>query len=302
MQYQDLFTVIDSVNTALEIKYPDSSLSRNTLKSQIDSITDVVQSHHHDESGFLTSEIYIGLIIIIVGSVLLILGLIGSLAARYDLSSRAYEDRALDLRKMLGLAISRNLWMLIVQSFIIGFAMLFGFGMIIGLTFTISPVLGAFGILASFAIIIYTIVRILFSQIALVSEESGPFNAIVRSLDLTKNSFLRIFGIFLIATLLMIIASTILQLPFSYIFTPKTDWLITFFRGKPIDIPKTVDDIKSSIYGWEFISVISGLLTASFSTSFITTFYYDLRTRREGVLEYSSLPSIDSNSNQISQD
>lgn len=286
LQYPDLFIAIDSIQSSLKTKYPDST-SRLTLRSQIDSIAKIARANNPS----LISDMYPAFIILFVGIILFILGTIGSTAARYDLNSRAYEDRVFPMREIFRLSYKQNLWLLLVQYVIIGFAMLFGFGMLIGITFAISTALGAFALLASCIVIVYAVLRIIFSGIALVSEEASPFPAIKRSLDLTNGSFLRILGIVIVCGIIIAVMGIMLRIPFSIAFSGNMDWLINYIRGNSINIANMFRDIRSSMINWEIVTIISALLTASFGSAFITTFYYDLRTRKDGVLEYEEQSS-----------
>jgi len=183
------------------------------------------------------------------------------------------------------------MWLLIVQFVLVLFAMLTGFGLVIGITAVISPILGVFGILASFPILIYAAIRIMFSGIALVSEESGPFEAIKRSLELTMNSFWRIFGISLIVGILIYIIMILIRLPFSLVLSADTDWITDFIRGN-VNIPHFFAGIKNACGALILSGLLSSAITVSFFPAFLTTFYYDLRTRNDGALEYPAEAEI----------
>lgn len=285
-QYKGLFTAIDSAETSLRIQYPDSA-SRNAIVTKLDSIARAFKAQPDATiASTFFSHIGVGAIIFLVGIVLYILGSIGSSAAQYDLASRTFEERSLDFPPIISLSLRKNLWYLIAQYFIIAFAMLTGLGMVIGITFVISTVLGVLGVLLGFGIIFYAIFRILFSTVALVSEELGPLDSIKRSLELTKGSFWRVMGIVIICGLLISTVGTLLRLPFNFLLAPDLRWLLEFIRGGNFNIVKTFSSIRSAFYSFEALTLISALLTASLSPAYITTFYYDLRTRREGELEY----------------
>jgi hypothetical protein len=290
LQYHELYSAMDSLSNSLQMKYPDSA-SVKELRSKINTISRVAGATNSDFSDRIFSEMLIGLVILAIGLVLLILGLIGSNAARYDLASRAFEEREFPLKAILALVLKRNLWYLLVQYFMIGLAMLFGFGMIIGITYAISDALGAVAFVVSIFVIIYAVIRILFSGVTLVSEELGPFDAIKRSLAFTSGSFWRIFGTLFVGGIVVTVVSTIIRIPFSLIFSPNIDWLTAYIRGSGSNISELFGNIRSSIRSWELVYVIISLLTASFSPSLITTFYYDLRTRKDGVLAYDEQPT-----------
>src|SRR5439155_21901217 len=106
-----------------------------------------------------------------------------------------------------------------------------GFGIVLGIAFAISKVLGELGVFAAFCLILYSGIRLMFSGVALVSEELTPLEAITRSFELTKKMFWRIIGIAIVCGLLIIIASTVVRIPFSIFLTPNLNWLLDFIRG-----------------------------------------------------------------------
>src|SRR5205807_8026742 len=91
--YSDLFKVVDSVSTALKEEYPDTA-SRNALSNRIDSIAKEYKSDFKAKaSNVFFADMQTGFVLLILGFVLYMLGLFGSMAAQYDLASRAFEER-----------------------------------------------------------------------------------------------------------------------------------------------------------------------------------------------------------------
>jgi hypothetical protein len=286
LQNPGLFHVIDSIHTSLQTQYPDSA-SKAALSSRLDSISDIV-SGQNKLSGFdmVFSQIGVGLIILVAGGFIFILGYIGAIGAQYDLSSRVFEERSLGFGPIFRLSLSRSLWFLIVQYFIIAFSMLFGLGLVVSISFAISPILGAFGFLVSFIFFFYSAIRLIFSPVALVSEELGPLEAIKRSLELTKGSFWRICGLLILALIMYYTARVMISLPLTFALSSQFDWLVDFIRGNNQNMTVLFNGIRSDIRSLEISSIVVSLIVASFGPAFLTTFYYDLRTRNDGVLEY----------------
>ena len=280
-QYPKLFSAIDSLKYSLNAKYPDSS-ARSVLKSQIDSIAKIVGRSNPIRAGNFLS----GLIYLLIGLFIFILGGLANIAAGYDLSARAFEERPLEFTAIFALALKRTLWFTAAQYLMIWLAMIFGFSIVVAITFLISPILGGLGVVASFVAMLYGLLRTIFAPVALVSEELGPVEGIKRSLALTEGMFWRIFGIGLIGWIIATTLSTLLRLPFSLAFSPGTDWLIKYIRGNEVNVAKAFQEFRSMVYKWEVLILFSSLISVSFTPAFLTTFYYDLRTRIDGPLEY----------------
>ncbi len=284
LEFPEFFGVIDSVNTTLQIKYPDSS--RSLILSRLDSIANVVNNKNGSSAAdFLLADLSGSLILTVFGLLLLILGSIGSSAALYDLSCRAFEERPLLFKPIVKLSLTHSMWLILIQYAMIFLAMITGLGVLIGITSAIAPILGVLGFLASVFILVYAGVRILFSSVALVSEELGPFEAIKRSLELTVGIFWRVFGISIIAGIFIYIVSILIQTLLSVLISPDLKWFIEFLRGNT-NVSLLFAGLKSDLFHLELVFLLSSLLTVGFLPSFLTTFYYDLRTRNDGPLEY----------------
>ncbi len=112
---------------------------------------------------------------------------------------------------------------------------------------------------------------ILASQIA-VLERAGPARALARSWRLVRHSFWRVFGITLLAQLIVGIASAILQVPFSI---PAA--LITSHAGNPLHPP-----IVAVIIG-TVGTIVGRTVTGALLAGVLVLLYVDLRMRREGL-------------------
>jgi hypothetical protein len=284
LYYPDLFHIIDSVREAVKREYPDSAHSN--IETQLDSISHIVytQTGKSTVDSFI-SNIGVGFVILLSGFILFILGIVGGYSAFYDLCCRAYEERSFAFAPIFRMALSQSMWLILIQYILIFLAMVTGLGVVVGIIVVISPVLGLLGIIVALVFLIYMGMRILFCGVALVSEELGPFEAIKRSLDLTNGIFWRVFGIGLICGLIIYIADAIIQTPISFVISADLKWFIEFLRGNT-NIPLLFKGIKGDIFHLELVYVISTALTSAFFPAFLATFYYDLRTRREGELEY----------------
>jgi hypothetical protein len=293
--YPNLFHEIDSVKETITFRYPDSA--RTNISTRLDSIADIVDAKTGKSAG---DEILTlaggGLIMCLGGFLVYILGMIAAWGAFYDLGSRAYEERPLRFGNIFRLTIIQSMWLLLVQFILIFLAMITGLGLVLTISFAISPILGALGLSIAMFLLIYAAVRILFSGAALVSEELGPIEAIKRSLYLTKGFFGRVFGISFICGIIIYIADTLIRLPISLVISPDLKWVTEFIRGNT-NMPVLFRGIKSDILNLALVSFISSSLIAAFFPAFLVTFYYDLRTRKEGALEYPENEELKKNEN-----
>ncbi|MDP4231037.1 MAG: hypothetical protein Q8916_11615, partial [Bacteroidota bacterium] len=264
------------------------------ILSRLDSIADVAYppSGKSAEEAII-SELSGGILVSLGGVFLLALGLLAALGGWYDLACRAFEERAMPLGRILGSTLTWSMWMLLAQIAAIILSIFIALGIIVGVASVISPVLGALSFFASIVCMIYAGVRLMFCGVALVSEESGPIAAIKRSLALTQGIFWRVIGISLICGTTIYIISAIIQTPLSMAINGDIRWLLEFGRGN-MSISQLLGNLKQTIRDLELVYIISSALTAIFFPAFLATFYYDLRTRKEGPLEYPEPERVES--------
>ncbi|HET9136835.1 MAG TPA: hypothetical protein VFO76_09365 [Candidatus Kapabacteria bacterium] len=286
LQYPDIFHALDSVKEALI--FQDSAATKDTYANQLDSIRLLVKAR----SGISASASFLdavtpGLWLLGIGVLVLILGALARAAMLLDLSCRVFEERPLPLATVLKAAFGRSMWLLAVQYLLIFLAMLFGMGIVVGITVAVSTVLGALGVFASLIIVTYALFRLIFSSVALVSEELHPLAAIKRSLQLTEGYFWRIVGITLIVGLMILTISWILGVPLTFIATVPEEFIIHYIRTG-VGFESIFGEFSGYIRTMIIFSFATGLLTATFTPAFSTTFYYDMRTRVDGPLEYDT--------------
>lgn len=285
-QYHDVFAALDSVRASLLAGQPE--LTPDSISSKLDSIRLLVKAKTGQSTAvsFLES-IEPGLILLAIGALILILGSFARTGALIDLSCRVFEERPLPLGAVFRLSLTRSMWLIAIQYLLIALGMLFGMAIVIGITMAISAVLGVLGVLASFALILYAVFRVMFCGVALVSEELPPVAAIKRSLDLTEGYFWRVVGISLIVGLMIFTIGAILGIPISLMSVVPQDFLVSYIQSG-VGLERIFAEFNNYVRILVIGSFATGLLTASFSPAFGTTFYYDLRTRRDGPLEYDA--------------
>jgi hypothetical protein len=77
-------------------------------------------------------------------------------------------------------------------------------------------------------------------------------------------------------------------------FAPNNNWLYAYLRGTDMHLANGLPWLEIIVGSFAITQAIVTALTAAFSPAFVTTFYYDLRTRLDGPLDYhapeSSVP------------
>ncbi|MEI8134930.1 MAG: hypothetical protein WCH46_07605 [bacterium] len=292
--YSEVFTAIDSARKTAANRYPDSG--QLLIKNRLEQINQKFTSHSGKTIwDWLFSKLMSSLIIVGIGFVLLILGIYALRGAIFDLSSRAYEERSAKLSEILKKSLSKYMWLLITQDIIFVLSLCTVLGLVVGLSLLISPLLIVLLLLPCFGLVLISAVRLLFRGIALVSEELGPLEGLNRSFGLSVGNFWRIVGYAIVATLLVYILETIGQLPINLIAADNFNWIVDYLNDK-LSLTNALAILDSTILKYLIFGLISGSIFASLWDVFTTTFYYDLRTRKEGSLDYPPEETINTSS------
>jgi hypothetical protein len=192
---------------------------------------------------------------------------------------KAYDYK---VTKMLSLIASRFLIailviMALVVASLIFFLISFFFGMIasvggdsvIGLMTGLVGMLGILGsILFAAALVFIVWASFLFVDQAIVLEDNGPIDGIVRSWRLFKGSMWRVVGIMLVTWLLLQVLTFIPGLLMSFVTTMMFGDSIELFSLK-----QNIDTI---------VTYTTQILVLPFLLGVYTVLYYDLRVRKEG--------------------
>jgi ABC-type uncharacterized transport system fused permease/ATPase subunit len=121
---------------------------------------------------------------------------------------------------------------------------------------------------------------------AIVSEGLGPVKALQRSWSLTEGSFWRIVGISIVILLCFVVITVIGSVPINLIFSGGKDAVMDFILGKTFDVTTTFAQFNIFIANYLSNIIVTSALFASLTPAFLTVLYYDLRTRKDGRLEY----------------
>ncbi|GGR68234.1 hypothetical protein GCM10010269_03860 [Streptomyces humidus] len=139
-----------------------------------------------------------------------------------------------------------------------------------------TPLL-AFGILASFVLVLWLLVRFSLASPALMLEKQGIKKALGRSVKLTRGSWWRVFGIQLLALLISNIVSMIVVVPFALVGAALSDGGVSGMVQPGAE------------YGWTYLivsgigSVLGSMITFPIAAGVIVLLYIDQRIRREAL-------------------
>jgi len=134
---------------------------------------------------------------------------------------------------------------------------------------------GVIGGIASICLTIWFSVMLSLATPAVVLERQGPARALARSWRLVRRSFWRVFGILLLAALVVAFAGFILQLPFSLIGA------LAGGSGGVFGLPAT-QTLAAVIIG-AVGSIVAGAVTRPVSAGVTVLLYLDMRMRKEGL-------------------
>lgn len=136
------------------------------------------------------------------------------------------------------------------------------------------------GVLASLVAVAIFWVRFGVAAPAVVLEGQGAAASLSRSWRLVKKSSWRVFGIFLLTELIVLIATGVLQVPFGVVgaIVGHGSGGILSFGGGSSTSPSVVVSIISAIGG-----IVAGSVTRPVLAGARVLLYVDLRMRREGL-------------------
>jgi Membrane domain of glycerophosphoryl diester phosphodiesterase len=134
---------------------------------------------------------------------------------------------------------------------------------------------GVVGAIAAFCLTIWFGVKFSLSAPVVVLEGTGPAGGLGRSWRLVRGSFWRVFGIFLLAVIIVVAAGLVLEIPFS---------LAARIVGNPGQFygligTSTAAAVIISAIG----SIVAGAVTRPISAGITVLLYLDMRMRKEGL-------------------
>ncbi|MEO6939800.1 MAG: glycerophosphoryl diester phosphodiesterase membrane domain-containing protein [Candidatus Kapaibacterium sp.] len=208
-------------------------------------------------------------------------------AATIDLACRAFEERPLAFGNVLSETLRRNVWRVLAFQLVYFLALIIIPDAIVSAIQTASYAMSVFvGMLFGLARL-FVAIRIIVLLPALVSEERGLIAAAKRSWALTEGNWWRIFGISMVYGIIVgILLFLILIAPIIFETAQLISWGKSFLFSPTLTLHDAVSMIASITEWLSKICVFSAGILMFFYTPFVTTLYYDLRTRLDGPLSY----------------
>jgi hypothetical protein len=136
-------------------------------------------------------------------------------------------------------------------------------------------VVGVFGGIASLVLDAWFWAMFSMSAATVVLERLGPGQALARSWRLVRSSFWRVFGILLLAGLIVFVASSVLRIPFTVISAA--------FTSSSAPLAQAIRPSVASLVIGAIGSIIAGAITQPIWAGVTVLLYVDLRMRREGL-------------------
>jgi hypothetical protein len=245
-----------------------SRIGSNQAQSQAE-LNHQLNSFGHQLVGLLVTYL-----ILIVASQLLT-GMLTVVIGRSVLGDRvtvsqAWRQTLPRLPAMLGAMV------LFLGTIVVMWAVFVGLGVFFGAGLNASgAVLGGYFIIVGIIVLCLTVwlwTSFLLANQVVVLERAGPVRALARSWRLVRRSWWRVFGISLLAGLIVGITGTILQLPFS---VPAG--MITSHAGTPLHPP-----LLAVIIGTVGM-IVARTVTGALQAGVYVLLYVDLRMRKEGL-------------------
>jgi Membrane domain of glycerophosphoryl diester phosphodiesterase len=133
--------------------------------------------------------------------------------------------------------------------------------------------LGVLGAFPEIAVTIWFGVMLSLAAPAVVLERQGPLRSLRRSWRLVRRSFWRVFGILLLAGLIVVLANSILELPFiaGAVLAGFGSTLSGHAPGLAVTLVAAVG------------SIVAGTVTRPISAGVVVLLYMDMRMRKEGL-------------------
>ncbi|MET4900951.1 hypothetical protein PV760_09720 [Paenarthrobacter sp. CC6] len=132
--------------------------------------------------------------------------------------------------------------------------------------------------LGSIVVSVWIALKLMLSPAVIVVEQTGVYDGLLRSWQLTKNNWWRIFGITLVVTLMLGIIAQVVQIPAS---------LAAAFISETVaphpDAETTTSMLVITTVITAAIQALVGSVTFAFQSSVSALIYMDLRMRRDGL-------------------
>jgi len=132
--------------------------------------------------------------------------------------------------------------------------------------------------LGSIVLFVWIGLKLMLAPAAIVVERTGVYDGLLRSWQLTRNNWWRIFGITLVVAIMVGIIAQIVQIPASLAATAIGGVVSPHPDQETVASTMVVTTVISSAIG-----ALVGSVTFAFQASVLALLYMDLRMRRDGL-------------------
>ena len=148
----------------------------------------------------------------------------------------------------------------------------------------LTVVLAVVGFLAALVLTIWISIRLTLAVPAVVLEGAGPVDALKRSWQLVQGSWWRVFGVTLLAGIVVAFIGFILQLPFSIVgsLAGGGGGFPTMFNPGSSAVATAAPTVLSVVIG-AIGSIVAATCTRPISAGVTVLLYTDMRIRKEGL-------------------
>jgi hypothetical protein len=174
---------------------------------------------------------------------------------------------------LLGVAVLLTLGGLLAAAAVAGIAVLLLTAMGPGALLIVLP-LG----LGSIVLFVWIGLKLMLAPAAIVVERTGVYDGLLRSWQLTKNNWWRVFGITLVVAIMVGVIAQIVQIPVSFAATAIGGVVSPHPDQESVASALVLSTVVSSA-----VAALVGSVTFAFQASVFALIYMDLRMRRDGL-------------------
>lgn len=198
--------------------------------------------------------------------------------------ARSVLNRRTGFKQMWTLA-GRRIWPLLGVAALLTVGGLLAVAAVAGIAVLLFTALGPMALfivfpvgLGSVVLIVWIGLKLMLAPAAIVVERTGVYDGLLRSWQLTKNNWWRIFGITLVVAIMVGIIAQIVQIPASLAATAIGGVVSPHPDQDTVASAVVVSTVISSAIG-----ALVGSVTFAFQASVLALLYMDLRMRRDGL-------------------
>lgn len=198
--------------------------------------------------------------------------------------ARSVLNRRTGFKQMWTLA-GRRIWPLLGVAALLTVGGLLAVAAVAGIAVLLFTALGPMALfivfpvgLGSVVLIVWIGLKLMLAPAAIVVERTGVYDGLLRSWQLTKNNWWRIFGITLVVAIMVGIITQIVQIPASLAATAIGGVVSPHPDQDTVASAVVVSTVISSAIG-----ALVGSVTFAFQASVLALLYMDLRMRRDGL-------------------